>query len=274
MKEKPVAVLDSGIGGLPYLAWLKDHLKDETLVYLADHKNFPYGEKSAQEVTDAVSEATRALVERCDPKLLVVACNTASVVALETLRSTFSFPIVGVVPAVKTAAGLTRSGHIGVLATRQTIEGPYLHDLIDRYCGGQTVIGLAAPDLVDLVEEDYLHPDARRRAEVLTHWADELSRSAVDTVVLACTHFLHVEDELQKVLPAGALLVDSRDGVGRRTRDVLESIDGLAEQRRGPDRLYCTASKASTAQQKADLERKYRYFAQKFALDFGGVWVL
>ncbi|NNM67601.1 MAG: glutamate racemase [Spirochaetales bacterium] len=274
MKEKPVAVLDSGIGGLPYLAWLKDHLKDETLVYLADRKNFPYGEKTAQEVIRAVLEATRALVERCDPKLLVVACNTASVVALEPLRATFSFPIVGVVPAVKTAAGLTRSGRIGVLATRQTIEGPYLNDLIGRYCQGQTVIGFAAPDLVDIVEEDYLRPDPHRRAEVLKHWSDELSHSAVDTVVLACTHFLHVEDELKKVLPSGALLVDSRDGVGRRTRDVLESIGGLAERRSGPDRLYCTAPKTATAGEMADLERKYRYFAQKFALDFGGVWVL
>ncbi len=278
MNNQPVAVLDSGVGGLPYLAWIKAHLPQERLIYVADRKNFPYGEKSAAQVTQAVLETTRLLQDRYQPKLLAVACNTASVVALEALRQTFPFPIVGVVPAVKTAAQLTRNGRIGVLATRQTANSAYLSQLISEYCSGKSVFRYAASDLVDLVESDF-RPDSPEKARILGQWAGQLQKADVDTVVLACTHFLHVEEDLKKLLPPNFQLVDSREGVGRRTKDLLISRGLLAEPSvgeslHGPDLLYFTASAQWSGELRQDLEAKYWYFAQRFGLQLGGAWVL
>jgi len=114
--SRPLAVLDSGIGGLPYLSWLQKNLPQEPLVYVADTAHFPYGEKTPEQVQAAVLGLGRALVDRYQPKLLVVACNTASVLALEVLRAALPIPVVGVVPAGKTGAVLgTRT--LAVLAT-------------------------------------------------------------------------------------------------------------------------------------------------------------
>ncbi len=279
MNNQPVAVLDSGVGGLPYLAWIKAHLPQERLVYVADRKNFPYGEKSAAQVTQAVLETTQALQERCQPKLLAVACNTASVVALDALRQTFSFPIVGVVPAVKTAAQVTRNGRIGVLATRQTANSTYLTQLITEHCPGKAVFRYSASDLVDLVEADF-RPESPEKTRILTRWARQLQEAEVDTVVLACTHFLHVEEDLKKLLPPNFQLVDSRDGVGRRTKDLLSSQGLMAEppapghSAHDPDLFYFTASAHWSAELKQELEAKYAYFAQRFGLQLGGAWIL
>ena len=279
MNNQPVAVLDSGVGGLPYLAWIKDHLPQERLIYVADRKNFPYGEKSAAQVTQAVLETTQVLQDRCQPKLLAVACNTASVVALEALRQTFSFPIVGVVPAVKTAAQVTRNGRIGVLATRQTADSAYLSRLIAEHCPGKTVFRYAASDLVDLVESDF-RPESPEKSQILDHWVRQLQEADVDTVVLACTHFLHVEEYLKNALPPTFQLVDSRDGVGRRTKDLLETLGLLAEPAVSgqnldkSDLFYFTASAQWSTELRQTLLEKYEYFAQRFGLQLGGAWVL
>ena len=132
LDHRPVVVFDSGVGGLPYLQRLREFLPDETFSYVADTANFPYGEKSTAELNDIVHRQMERLIHRIVPKLVVVACNTASVVALSELRAAFGLPFVGVVPAVKPAAETTENKRIGLIATRKTVEDPYTDMLESR----------------------------------------------------------------------------------------------------------------------------------------------
>lgn len=274
MNNRPVAVLDSGIGGLPYLSWIQEHLPQESLLYLADRKNFPYGTKTPDQVRALGRTLVASLVEREDPKVLVVACNTLTVQALDLLRAEFPLPIIGVVPAVKTAAEVTANGHIGVLATKSTIESPYLTKLIDDFCDGTEVLKLAASDIVDHVENDYLNPNLAERNRILTQWAEELRAQDVDTLVLGCTHFLHVSADFRRILGPGVRIVDSRDGVGRQTRKVLQEKNLLSREKSQPDRFFFTADRSGGPENLGADESKYRVFADRFHLAYGGPWFL
>ncbi|MBN2625604.1 MAG: aspartate/glutamate racemase family protein, partial [Spirochaetales bacterium] len=132
-REQPVGFLDSGIGGIPYLVKLREKLPRENYIYLADHANFPYGEKSVEQIRASVLQATDRLLTISRPKLIVLACNTASVSALQVLREYVDIPVVGVVPAVKPAASLSGRRTIGVLATESTVNAPYLDGLIEQF---------------------------------------------------------------------------------------------------------------------------------------------
>jgi len=276
----PIAFLDSGIGGLPYLASTRFLLPGERYVYAVDRENFPYGEKSADRVVHVVSGLTRRIVEREHPRLVVVACNTASVVALDVLRREFPLPFVGVVPAVKPAAALSRRRRVGVLATRRTVEGEYLRSLIHEHAASCTVVSLPAAGLVEFVEQamERCTPEektARVRTEV------ERFRSAgIDTLVLGCTHFLHLEPEFRHLLnDEGIALVDSRDGVARQVQRLLALSGGGEggspqgprgggqessgpESSREPDLLYVTGT--------SPIEERYGYFAAQFGLRLAG----
>ncbi|MDR3200332.1 MAG: aspartate/glutamate racemase family protein, partial [Spirochaetales bacterium] len=129
--DAPVAFLDSGVGGLPYLQWVRKHLPGENYIYLADRKYFPYGPKTPDRVFSAVAEGVEKFIKTFDPKLFVLACNTASVSALERLRQAFpAKTFVGTVPAVKPAAEYSKNKRIGVLATNATVHAHYLDSLI------------------------------------------------------------------------------------------------------------------------------------------------
>lgn len=243
-------------------------------MYLADRKNFPYGVKTPDEVRTLGKVLVASLVERENPKVLVVACNTLTVQALDLLRDEFSLPIIGVVPAVKTAAEVTANGHIGVLATRSTIESPYLTRLIADFCDGTDVYKMAASDIVDHVENDYLDPDLGRRNQILGQWAQEMKDHHVDTLVLGCTHFLHVNPDFRRILGPEVRIVDSRDGVGRQTRKVLQDKGLLSLVKTTPDRFFFTADSQWNPGVVQANEQKYRVFASRFHLEYGGAWYL
>jgi len=243
MTPDPVAFLDSGVGGLPYLAHARSYLAGYRLVYVADREHFPYGEKTRAQVIDAALEVTERLVRRERPRLVVVACNTMSVVALAELRSHFSVPFVGVVPAVKPAATLSRLKRVGVLATRRTVEGDYLRELIQRHASGCSVVSLSSASLVEFVEKGL--PTAtqeERQARVRTE-VDRFTSEGIDALVLGCTHFLHLEAEFRVLLQQNAIqLVDSRDGVSRQALRLLRSREPAAAVGKPPghDSLYVT----------------------------------
>ena len=263
-KRLPIAFLDSGIGGLPYLASTRSLLPDERYVYAVDRENFPYGEKTADQVIQVISGLTRRMIEREHPRLVVVACNTASVVALNVLRETFPLPFVGVVPAVKPAAALSQRRRVGVLATRGTVEGQYLRSLIRDHAAGCTVVSLPAAGLVEFVEQDMESSTPEQKTARVQAEVDRFRDAGIDALVLGCTHFLHLEPEFRHLLSEeGIALVDSREGVARQVQRLLNDGDGsLASITREPDALYITGA--------SPIEDRYRYFAKQFGLHLAG----
>jgi glutamate racemase len=262
MNPDPVAFLDSGVGGLPYLLHARRLLPGWRYVHVADTANFPYGEKDRKTIVGAVLAVTERLIAREHPRLIVVACNTMSVVALEELRGRFPLPFVGVVPAVKPAALISRKRRVGVLATRQTVEGEYLHGLIEKFATGCAVVSLPSAGLVEFVEKGLYRASDREREERVRQEVDRFKKEDIDALVLGCTHYLHLEQEFRRLLEQeGITLVDSREGVTRQVQRLLPATDG-SRAPRPEDSLYVTGE--------SPVEERYAWFAKKFGLRLGG----
>jgi len=262
----PIGFLDSGIGGLPYLARTRSLLPHERYVYAVDRENFPYGEKTAAQVIAAISGLTERTIERERPKLIVIACNTASVLALHALRKQFSVPFVGVVPAVKPAAALSRERRVGVLATRRTVEGEYLRNLIRDHASDCTVVSLSAAGLIEFVEGAMERSTEEEKTAQVRAEVERFRNAGIDALVLGCTHFLHLEAEFRQLLDAdGITLIDSREGVARQVQRLLREGDESAQHdsNASPDALYVTGA--------LPIENRYGYFACQFGLSLAGV---
>lgn len=213
-----VLVFDSGVGGLSVYREIREKLPEAHYIYVFDNEAFPYGEKSQEFIIDRVVRIISAVAEKHDLATIVIACNTASTVSLPALRAKFTeIPIVGVVPAIKPAAKLTCNGVVGLLATRATVKRPYTHELIERFATDCKVHSLGSAELVELAERK-LHGESVSLDElrkILTPWLK--MKEPPDTVVLGCTHFPLLADELLSVLPDGTRIIDSGAAIARRT---------------------------------------------------------
>ncbi|WP_075183243.1 glutamate racemase [Pantoea sp. 1.19] len=217
-----VLVFDSGVGGLSVYDEIRQLLPDLHYLYAFDNVAFPYGEKTEAFIVERVVEIISAATQRYPLALVVIACNTASTVSLPALRTRFDFPVVGVVPAIKPAARLTRNGVVGLLATRATVKRPYTHELIARFAGECQTEMLGSAELVEIAEAK-LHGvpvDKVALQRILRPWLR--MQEPPDTVVLGCTHFPLIGEELQSVLPEGTRLIDSGAAIARRTAWLLE----------------------------------------------------
>lgn len=217
-----VLVFDSGVGGLSVYDEVRQLLPDLHYLYAFDNAGFPYGEKSETFIVERVVAIVEAITQRYPLSLVIIACNTASTVSLPALRERFAFPVVGVVPAIKPAARLTRNGVVGLLATRATVRRPYTHELVAQFAGSCNIEMLGSAELVELAEAK-LHgvevalDEVRRIVQPWLRMAEP-----PDTVVLGCTHFPLLREELQQVLPEGTRLIDSGAAIARRTAWLLE----------------------------------------------------
>ena len=211
----PILFFDSGVGGLSVLGPTRALLPKAPIVYAADSAGFPYGKRSEAELAERVPYLLTRLAERFEPRLIVIACNTASTIALDHARAALDIPIVGTVPAIKPAAELSRSRVIGVLGTEATVRQPYVDDLAARFAEDCTIVRHGSPELVELAE-------AKLKGESV---AVDMVRSAVapmvekapglDVMVLACTHFPLLSDEIAAAFP-GIAQVDGSAGIARR----------------------------------------------------------
>ena len=213
----PLLFFDSGVGGLSVLGPTRELLPNAPIVYVADSAGFPYGKKSEAELATRVPALLGRLVERFHPRLAVIACNTASTIALDHARAALDLPVVGTVPAIKPAAELSKSRVIGVLGTEATVRQPYVDDLAARFAGDCTLIRHGSPELVELAEAKLagvaISSDAVKAAAQPMFDAPDGNR--IDTVVLACTHFPLLEAELRAAFPEVAY-VDGGRGIARR----------------------------------------------------------
>ena len=213
----PLLFFDSGVGGLSVLEPTRALLPNAPIVYAADSGGFPYGKRSEADLAARVPALLGRLVERFQPRLLVIACNTASTIALEHARAALELPIVGTVPAIKPAAEISKTRVIGVLGTEATVRQPYVDDLAARFAADCTIIRYGSPELVELAEAklagDPVSVDAVKAAALRMFEAAAGER--IDTVVLACTHFPLLGGELRSAFP-DVTYVDGGAGIARR----------------------------------------------------------
>jgi glutamate racemase len=220
MADSPsILIFDSGVGGLSVLDPIRRLLPSAPIVYAADSAGFPYGTKSATEIAARVPALLGRLAERYAPSLIVIACNTASTIALDAARAALDLPIVGTVPAIKPAAALSKTRAIGVLGTDATIVQPYVDRLAAEFAADCTIVRHGSAELVELAEAK-LRGETADPAAYVRILGGLLSRPGgerIDTVVLACTHFPLVRDELAAAAPHPLTFVDGNDGIARRT---------------------------------------------------------
>lgn len=216
-----VLVFDSGVGGLSILTEIRQYIPGCELVYACDNAAFPYGTKGEEELVKRVDLVLKALIAQIDPDIVVVACNTASTVALPHIRNHFHKPVVGVVPAIKPAARLSQSRVIGLLATPATVSRPYTQQLIDEFAPDCTIIRVGSTELVQLAEQKLrgLAPDPEKLREII---APLFANPHTDTLILACTHFPLLRAELEAAAPRAIQWVDSGAAIARRVKSLLE----------------------------------------------------
>jgi glutamate racemase len=219
----PLLFFDSGVGGLSVLEPTRRMLPDAPIVYAADSAGFPYGKRSEAEIASRVPALLGRLVERFHPRLAVIACNTASTIALDHVRSALDLPVVGTVPAIKPAAEISKSRVIGVLGTEATVRQPYVDDLAARFAADCTLVRHGSPDLVELAEaklagEDITVEQVRAATQPMF---DAPDGDRIDTIVLACTHVPLLQEELRAAFPR-VTYVDGGPGIARRVAHLVE----------------------------------------------------
>lgn len=223
-ESAPILLFDSGVGGLSVLAEVRKLLPDAPVIYAADNAGLPYGNKTEAQIAARVAGLLGRMTERYRPRLVCIACNTASTIALGMVREVLEVPIVGTVPAIKPAAALTRSGVIGLLGTEATIRQGYVDRLEAEFAGGKRLLRYGAPELVAAAEAklrgEPIDPAVFTRAAAGLR--DQPGGAKIDTVVLACTHFPLAQDELAQAFGAGVRFVHGAEGIARRLAHLTE----------------------------------------------------
>jgi glutamate racemase len=223
----PIGVFDSGVGGLSVLRAMRDQMPEESMVYFGDQGHVPYGPRSMEEIQKFSKGITRFLLEQ-NSKLIVVACNTASAAALKYLRGQFpEVPFVGMEPAVKPAAEITKTGKVGVLATPATFQGALYASVVERFGAGVEFFQHTCPGLVGQIENGELNSKSTRR--ILEDALTPMLEKNIDTVVLGCTHYPFAIPLIQEIVGQNVRVIDPAPAVSRQVRRLLEAKDLLSE---------------------------------------------
>ena len=226
-KERPILVFDSGVGGLSVLEEIRKALPQASFVYAADNAGYPYGTKTEAEIASRVPALLGRLVERFHPRIVVIACNTASTIALAHVRAALDLPIVGTVPAIKPAALISQSRVIGILGTEATVRQPYVDQLIADHASDCTVLRCGSAELVDMAESKLrgIRPDHHAISVVMRRLYGQPGSDRLDALVLSCTHFPLLAREITDVIPDHVTLVDSGQGIARRATYLTQGQD-------------------------------------------------
>ncbi|WP_026451422.1 glutamate racemase [Aequorivita capsosiphonis] len=242
-KNSPIGVFDSGVGGSSIWQEIHKLLPFENSIYLADSKNAPYGNKSEAEITALSIKNTEKLLEQgC--KIIVVACNTATTNAIETLRENYEIPIIGIEPAIKPAALQTNSKSIGILATKGTLSSALFSRTTQAFTKDISVVEIIGEGLVTLIEAGKL--DSPEMISLLKKHTKPMIDANIDFLVLGCSHYPYLIPQLQKILPKNVKIIDSGEAVARQTKIVLQSLNLLREENIKPRLQFYTNVKTNT----------------------------
>lgn len=228
MNNNPIGIFDSGVGGLSIASSIRDKLPNENIVYIADSLHAPYGSKSKDFIIDRSSLIVNSLLT-LKAKAIVVACNTATVSAIQKLRNDFPVPFIGVEPGVKPAVSLSRTGVVGVLATEQTIASESFNNLVKRFSNRAQIEVKACPGFVDLVET--INFDENDAEVMIKQYVFPLLDKGVDTIVMGCTHFAFLTSFMEKILGSDVRIINtyqavSKEVVRKLTVENLLALEG------------------------------------------------
>lgn len=244
MSAQPIAVFDSGLGGLTVLRALRSRLPHEDYLYFADTRYLPYGDRPEAFLRARGVDIAEALV-RQGAKALVVACNTATAAAAEAIRSAVAVPVVALEPAVKPAVALSQRRVIGVLATTRTLASERFQRLVGMHASGVKVLAQACPGLAEAIERE--GPAGEGVAGLLDRFVAPLAQASVDVVVLGCTHYPWVAEAIRQRLPAGGVqLIDTGDAVARQLERLLH-LGGLQGGGKGGLNVMTSGSPAAVS---------------------------
>lgn len=240
MNNAPIGIFDSGLGGLSVWAEIRRRLPDESLVYYGDGKNCPYGHRSAEEITRYAIEAVDRLLDK-GAKLIVVACNTATGAAVKTLRQKYSIPIVGMEPAVKPAALATRSGVIGILATKRSLESEHFQHTSACYASNVKILQSEGRGFVELVENGDCNSELA--LSTIATVVEPMLEQGVDQIVLGCTHYPFLAESIRKVVGNREVaIIDPSPAIAARVEQLLVRDDMRAEEGHTPYYEFISAA--------------------------------
>jgi len=237
--------MDSGVGGLSVLREIRALLPNESLHYVADSAHLPYGDKSPAFVRGRVNAIAESLVDQgC--KALVVACNTATAAAVESLRERFALPVIGMEPGIKPAVLGSNKGVVGILATEGMVQSNRMSDLVARFANGVEVIIQPCPGLVEQVERHALHTP--ETASLLQGYLAPIIKQGADTLVLGCTHYPFLQPLIEDLLGPGVSVINTGAAVARQLQNRL-SEHRLLNANATPGVIHFFSSRADEVQQ-------------------------
>lgn len=220
MKNNPIGVFDSGIGGISIWKEIHQLLPNEHTIYLADSKNAPYGQKSKQDIINLCVKNTELLIEK-ECKLIVVACNTATTNAIKHLRAHYDIPFIGIEPAIKPAALHTKTKSIGILATKGTLSSELFHNTTELYSKNITITEQVGKGLVELIENGQIESEEMTNL-LLKHLNPMLDKN-IDYLVLGCSHYPFLVNQIKALIPNNITIIDSGKAVATQVKSVLNS---------------------------------------------------
>ena len=239
MIQKPIGLFDSGIGGTSIWKEVVKLMPNENTIYLADSKNAPYGQKSADEIIALSIKNTEFLISKgC--KIIIVACNTATTNAIDYLRANYSIPIVGIEPAIKPAALFSKTGAIGILATKGTLTSKLFEKTANEYTKNITNIEQDGEGLVPLIEAGKLDSDALKL--LLEKYLTPMLQFNIDHLVLGCTHYSYLIPQIKNIVGEQVKIIDSGGAVTRQTKTILEKHHLLSTSKNKSQHLFYTNS--------------------------------
>ncbi len=242
MNESPIGIFDSGIGGITILNSIKKKLPNENIIYLSDNFNSPYGNKSKDKIQKLSFTNTRFLIHNgC--KLIVVACNTATTNSIEELRSNFKIPFIGIEPAIKPAAIQTKSGMVGVLATKGTLSSKLFSNTMSNYSKNINIIEQNAEGLVELIENGFIEGDKVEKK--LKKYLFPMVDKGIDHLVLGCTHYPLLIKTIMSLIPKNIKIIDSGKAVAEQTKKIIEKNHIKSNLIKVKYSFYCNGSPKS-----------------------------
>ena len=216
--QQPIGIFDSGIGGTSIWKEIHSLLPNESTIYLSDSKNAPYGQKSKEEILDLSIKNTEFLINKgC--KLIVVACNTATTNAIDYLRNNYSIPIIGIEPAIKSASIQTKTGVIGILATKGTLNSRLFEQTSATIDNNITIVEQIGIGLVELIENGKIH--SLEMTTLLKQHLKSMLLSKCDCIVLGCTHYPYLIPQIREIAGKDISIIDSGEAVARQTKNIL-----------------------------------------------------